>query len=61
MGNKFLITSLLDLHFFPLLLFWTIISAILPAMMLGYYSVSASSMPSDFFHRHFDLSEVCFL
>jgi hypothetical protein len=43
------------------LLFWIIIPAILPAMMLGYYSMSASSMPSEFFHRCFDLSEVCFL
>jgi hypothetical protein len=37
LGNLFLITSLLDLLFL-LLLFWTIIPAILPAMMLGYYS-----------------------
>jgi hypothetical protein len=35
LGNPFLITSLLDLLF---LLFWTIIPAILPAMMLEYYS-----------------------
>jgi hypothetical protein len=35
-GNLFLITSLLELLF--LLSFWTIILAILPAMMLGYYS-----------------------
>jgi hypothetical protein len=35
LGNPFLITSLLDLLF---LLLWTIIPAILPAMMLGYYS-----------------------
>jgi hypothetical protein len=27
----------------------------------GYYSMSASSMPSKFFHRRFDLLEVCFL
>jgi hypothetical protein len=37
LGNPFLITLLLDLLFL-LLLFWTIITAILPAMMLGYYS-----------------------
>jgi hypothetical protein len=43
---RFLITSLLDLLF---LLFWIIIPVILPAMMLGYYSMSASSMPSEFF------------
>jgi hypothetical protein len=35
LGNLFLITSLLDLLF--LILFWIIILAILPAMMLGYY------------------------
>jgi hypothetical protein len=38
LGNPFLITSLLDLFDFYYLLFWTIIPAILPAMMLGYYS-----------------------
>jgi hypothetical protein len=37
LGNPFLIISLLDL-FSSLLLFWTIIQAILPTMMLGYYS-----------------------
>jgi hypothetical protein len=47
--------------FFLLFLFWIIIPAILPATMLGYYSTSASSMPSEFFHRRFDLLEVCFL
>jgi hypothetical protein len=57
--NPFLITSLLDLLF--LLSFWIIIPAILPATMLGYYSMSASSMPSEFFHHRFDLLEVCFL
>jgi hypothetical protein len=30
-------------------LFWIIIPAILPTTMLGYYSTSASSMPSEFF------------
>jgi hypothetical protein len=35
--NQFLIMSLLDL-LFSLLLLWTIIPAILPAMMLKYYS-----------------------
>jgi hypothetical protein len=58
LGNPFLITSLLNLRF---LLFWIIIPAILPATMLGYYSISASSIPSEFFHRHFDLLEVSFL
>jgi hypothetical protein len=45
LGNPFLITSLLDLLF----LFWIIIPAILPTMTLGYYSMSASLMPSEFF------------
>jgi hypothetical protein len=31
--------------------FWIIIPAILPATMLEYYSMSASSMPSELFHR----------
>jgi hypothetical protein len=42
------ITSLLDLYF-PSSFFWIIIPAILPITMLGYYSMSASLMPSDFF------------
>jgi hypothetical protein len=50
---------LLDLLF--LLLFWIIIPAILPTTMLGYYSMSESLMPSEFFHHHFDLFEACFL
>jgi hypothetical protein len=45
LGNLFLITSLLKLLF--LFLFWIIIPAILPATMLGYYSMSASLMPSE--------------
>jgi hypothetical protein len=45
-GNLFPITSFLDLLSF---LFWIIIPAILPTTMLVYYSMSASSMPSDFF------------
>jgi hypothetical protein len=36
-------------YFFFSSLFWIIIPAILPVMMLGYYSMSASSMPSEFF------------
>jgi hypothetical protein len=47
--------------FSSLLLFWIIIPAILSTTMLGYYSMSASLMPSKFFHRRFDLLEVCFL
>jgi hypothetical protein len=46
-------------YFFLLLfIFWIIIPAILPATMLGYYSMSASLMPSEFFHRRIDLLEV---
>jgi hypothetical protein len=61
-GNLFLITSLLDLRFLLFLsLLWIIIPAILPTMMLGNYSMSASLMPSELFHRRFDLLEVCFL
>jgi hypothetical protein len=60
LGNPFLITPLLDLLSLPFL-FWIIILAFLPAMMLGYYSMSASSVPSEFFHCRFDLLEVCFL
>jgi hypothetical protein len=29
--------------------------------MLVYYSMSASLMPSEFFHHRFDLLEACFL
>jgi hypothetical protein len=47
LGNQFLTTSLLDLLF--LLLFWTIIPAILPAMMLGYYSWVHLRCPLNFF------------
>jgi uncharacterized membrane protein len=57
--NPFLITSLLDLLFLPFLS-WIIILAILPATTLGCYSMSASSMPSEIFHRRFDLLEACF-
>jgi hypothetical protein len=40
---------------FSSLFFFWIILAILSATMLGYYSMSASSMPSEFFRRRFDL------
>jgi hypothetical protein len=60
LGSLFLIMSLLDL-LSPPFLFWIIILAILHTTMLGYYSMSASLMPSDFFHRRFDLLEVYFL
>jgi hypothetical protein len=59
LGNLFSITLLLDLLF--LLSFWIIIPAILPATMLRYYSMSASMMPFEFFHRRFDLLEAHFL
>jgi hypothetical protein len=58
LGDLFLITTLLYLLF---LLFWTTIPVIMPATMLRYYSISASSMPSKFFHHHFDLLEAYFL
>jgi hypothetical protein len=60
LGNMFLVKSLLDLLFL-LFLFWIIILDILPATMLTYYSMSASLTPYEFFHRRFDLLEVCFL
>jgi hypothetical protein len=47
--------------FSSFLYFWIIIPAILPATMLGYYFMSASSMPSECFHHCFDLLEVAFL
>jgi hypothetical protein len=50
--NLSLITSLLDL-FFLLFPFWIIIPAFLPATMLGYYSMSASLMPSEIFSSSF--------
>jgi hypothetical protein len=61
LGNLFLSMSLLDLLFSSLSHFWIIVPAILPATMLGYYSTSTSSMPSEFFHRRLDLLEVSFL
>jgi hypothetical protein len=48
-------------YFSLLFLFWIIIPAILPATMLGYYSMRASLTPSKFFLRHFNLLEACFL
>jgi hypothetical protein len=47
--------------FFFSSLFWIIIPVILPTTMLGYYSISASLMPSEFFHCHLDLLEARFL
>jgi hypothetical protein len=61
LGNPFLIMSLLDLLF---LLFSSFLDhhtghpARYGARIL---LMSASLMPSDFFHRRFDLLEACFL
>jgi hypothetical protein len=55
LGNLFLITSLLDL---PFLLFSFLDHHTGDARIL---LMSASSMPSEFFHRRFDLLEACFL
>jgi hypothetical protein len=60
LGNPFLIKSLLDL-LFPLFFFF--------GPSYGHPSrhdarillMSASSMPSEFLHRRFDLLEACFL
>jgi hypothetical protein len=60
LGNLFLIMLLLDILSLPFL-FWIIVPAILLATMLGYYSMSASLTPSEFFHRRFNLLEVSFL
>jgi hypothetical protein len=59
LGNMFLITSLLDLLFlFFFLEHHTGHPARHDAQLL---LMSASSMPSEFFHRCFDLLEACFL
>jgi hypothetical protein len=59
LGNMFLITSLLDLLFlFFFLEHHTGHPACHDAQLL---LMSASSMPSEFFHRCFDLLEACFL
>jgi hypothetical protein len=60
LGNPFLITSLLDLLFLPFsfLDHHTSHSARHDAQIL---LMSASLMPSEFFHRRFDLLEAHFL
>jgi hypothetical protein len=59
LGNLFLITSLLDLLFSSSFLdHHTGHPARHDARIL---LMSASSMPSEFFHRRFDLLEACFL
>jgi hypothetical protein len=40
-------------YFFFSSLFWIIMTAILPVTMLGYYTISASLMPSEFFSLSF--------
>jgi hypothetical protein len=60
LGNLFLITSLLELlfHLFSFLDHHTDHPARHDARIL---LMSASPMPSEFFHRRFDLLEACFL
>jgi hypothetical protein len=57
LGNPFLITSLLDL----LSLFLDHHTGHPARHDAWILLMSASSMPSEFFHRRFDLLEVCFL
>jgi hypothetical protein len=59
LGNPFLITSLLDLRF--LFFFLDHHTGHPTRHDAGILLMSASSMPSEFFHRRFDLLEVCFL
>jgi hypothetical protein len=59
LGNLFLITSLINLCLFLSLLDHH--TGHPTHHMLGYYYMSASLMPSEFFHRHFDLLEARFL
>jgi hypothetical protein len=60
LGNSFLITSFLDLLFllFSFLDHHAGHPALHDARIL---LMSASSMPSEFFHHRFDLLEACFL
>jgi hypothetical protein len=60
LGNPFSHHVVTRPTFSSLLFSWIIIPAILPAKMLGYYSMSASWMLSQFFHLRFDLLEACF-
>jgi hypothetical protein len=59
LGNPFLITSLLDL--FSLLSFLDHHTGHPARHDAQILLMSASSMPSDFFHHRFDLLEACFL
>jgi hypothetical protein len=60
LGNPFLIMSLLDL-LFSLLLFLDHHTGHPARQDAQILLMSASSMPSEFFHRRFDLLEACFL
>jgi hypothetical protein len=60
LGNSFLIMSLLDLLFL-LFSFLDHHTGHLARHVARYYFMSASLMPSEFFHRCFNLLEVCFL
>jgi hypothetical protein len=59
LGNPFLITSLLDLFF--LLSFLDHHTGHPARHDARILLMSASSMPSEFFHHRFDLLEACFL
>jgi hypothetical protein len=60
LGNPFLITLLIDL-LFSSLSFLDHHTGHLAWHDARILLMSASSMPSDFFHRRFDLLEACFL
>jgi hypothetical protein len=59
LGNLFLIMSLLDLLFLLFYFFGPSYRPSCPPARI--LLMSASSMPSEVFHRRFDLLEVCFL
>jgi hypothetical protein len=61
LGNLFLTTSLLDLLFFFSSSFLDHHAGHPARHDVWILLMSASSMPSKFFHRHFDLLEACFL
>jgi hypothetical protein len=50
-----------SIYFFLFFFFWTIIQAILPTMMLGYYLWVHLRCPLNFLYRCFDLLEAFFL
>jgi hypothetical protein len=61
LGNMFLTTWLLDLPFPSLFLFFDHHTGHPARRDAQILLMSASSMPSEFFHRRFDLLEACFL